>query len=296
MADRLTGRRRHGDPVVGRPRDRPTYARSLMTRRIPFAPTLVLAAAVVVAACGGSSAPPLTDPTEIVTAALTSTEAAKSVHIDATLDGTMSIATARRRRRGRPDQARRDDGRGRPGHRRTARPRPRSPRRPCFNVTGELIVVDGKAYLKTSLQGRSTRCSASAASRCRVDPPNTGAIVDALGDFLLKPGVDPVKGDDVACGSTQCYTVDRGPDGRRAGRARLGAAAPGRPAVDHPARAWPSPCASRRTCPHHLAGPDVRRHDRRRRTSLTHRRDHVALGRTGHDHGPARRPDQAAAD
>ena len=63
-----------------------------MTRRIPFAPTLVLAAAVVVAACGGSSAPPLTDPTEIVTAALTSTEAAKSVHIDATLDGTMSIA------------------------------------------------------------------------------------------------------------------------------------------------------------------------------------------------------------
>ena len=33
-------------------------------------------------------------------------------------------------------------------------------------------------------------------------------MFDALGDLLLKPGVALVKGDDVACGSKQCYTVN----------------------------------------------------------------------------------------
>ena len=32
-------------------------------------------------------------------------------------------------------------------------------------------------------------------------------IIDNLGDLLLKQGVVLVKGDDVACGSKQCYTV-----------------------------------------------------------------------------------------
>ena len=32
-------------------------------------------------------------------------------------------------------------------------------------------------------------------------------MVANLGDFLLKPGVDPVKGEDVSCGGKQCYTV-----------------------------------------------------------------------------------------
>ena len=54
---------------------------------------LVAAVGLLVGAC--NSAPPgpaLTDPKEIVTAALKSTEAAKSVHLDVTLDGTVSIA------------------------------------------------------------------------------------------------------------------------------------------------------------------------------------------------------------
>ena len=40
-----------------------------------------------------------------------------------------------------------------------------------------------------------------------VDPTNTSGMIDNLGDFLLKPGVDPVKGEDVSCGGKQCYTV-----------------------------------------------------------------------------------------
>ena len=34
-----------------------------------------------------------------------------------------------------------------------------------------------------------------------------GDLIDNLGDILLKAGVTLVKGDDVACGSKQCYTV-----------------------------------------------------------------------------------------
>ena len=34
-----------------------------------------------------------------------------------------------------------------------------------------------------------------------------GDLIDNLGDILLKPGLNLVKGDDVACGSKQCYTV-----------------------------------------------------------------------------------------
>ena len=46
-----------------------------------------------------------------------------------------------------------------------------------------------------------------AAGSLPVNPGDTKSLVDNVGDLLSKPGVDPVKGDDVACGSTQCYTV-----------------------------------------------------------------------------------------
>ena len=29
-----------------------------------------------------------------------------------------------------------------------------------------------------------------------------------MGDLLTQPGIEPVKGEDVACGSKQCYTVN----------------------------------------------------------------------------------------
>ena len=51
---------------------------------------LLAAASVVAAACGSTPAPSLTDPREIVMAAVRSTDAAKSVHLDATLDGSVT--------------------------------------------------------------------------------------------------------------------------------------------------------------------------------------------------------------
>ena len=105
-----------------------------------------------------------------------------------------------------------------------------------FNLAGELIVVDGKAYLKTTLQGDKYNVI-DLGSDLPVDPANPGSLVDNLGDFLLKPGVDPVKGDDVACGSKQCYTVKA--DLTADELAALGVGATAGLPVTSPARAWP---------------------------------------------------------
>ena len=39
------------------------------------------------------------------------------------------------------------------------------------------------------------------------DPSAVAEMVAGLREFLAKPGVDPVLGEDVACGSSQCYSI-----------------------------------------------------------------------------------------
>lgn len=176
-----------------------------MIRRLP--PVLVLAAAVALlaSACGGGTAGPvLTDPTEIVTAALKSTEGATSVHIDATVDGVVPVAlpgssTATEvKLTGTTASADADLANG------LARATFSVPA--VLGLAGELIEADGSAYLKTTLTGPKYRV-VDAGSALPVDPTNMSGLVDNLGDFLLKPGVDPVKGEDVSCGGKQCYTI-----------------------------------------------------------------------------------------
>ncbi len=88
----------------------------------------------------------------------------------------------------------------------TATRAPRFPCRPSWGSPERLIQADGKTYLKTTLTGPKYKV-VDAGSALPVDPTNTSGMIDNLGDFLLKPGVDPVKGEDVACGGKQCYTV-----------------------------------------------------------------------------------------
>jgi hypothetical protein len=176
-----------------------------MNRRSHATLTLVAAFAVLVAACNGPVAgPALTDPKAIVTAALTSTEAAKSVHLDVTVDGTATVAlpigggTASSVDLTGTTAAADID---------FARPAARA----TFSVpnvvklAGELIAVDGKEYIKTTLTGPLYQQGAAATSV--FDPTGTKGLIDNLGDLLLKPGVTLVKGDDIACGSKSCYTV-----------------------------------------------------------------------------------------
>ena len=75
-----------------------------MIRRSPDPSSpLIATLAIALAACnGGVHGPTLTDPKEIVTAALTSAEAAKTVHLDLTVDGKATIPLPDRRRGERP--------------------------------------------------------------------------------------------------------------------------------------------------------------------------------------------------
>jgi hypothetical protein len=78
---------------------------------------------------------------------------------------------------------------------------------PAFlGLTGDLVQIGGTSYYKTSLTGDMYQ-SQTSANLLPVVPTGSGSLVGTVGEFLSRPGVDPVKGDDVACGSTQCYTV-----------------------------------------------------------------------------------------
>ena len=177
---------------------------SRSVRRLASALGLLAAVSIIVSACG-ASAPALSDPAEIITAALRTTESAKSVHIEMTLDGSISANLtgtggpgAAIALTGTTASADVDIAAGNAHATFTV---------PAFlGLTGDLIQIGDTSYIKTSLTGTQYQRQ-KAADALPIDPTDTHSLLDNVGDFLLKDGVDPVKGDDVACGSTQCYTV-----------------------------------------------------------------------------------------
>jgi hypothetical protein len=164
----------------------------------------LVSVAVVVAACGSTpTGPALTDPKAIVTAAVTSTKAAKSVQLALMANGEATVALP-------------GSGTGTPvdvtGTTASAdvdlvKPAAKATfaLKAGITLNGEVIAIDGKTYLKTSLTGPLYQESPPGLGT--VDPAQLGRAIDAIGNLLLKPGVNLVKGDDVACGSKQCYTV-----------------------------------------------------------------------------------------
>lgn len=173
----------------------------------PIQAILALAiAALALSACAGTapSAPPLADAQAVINAAIASSQAAKTVHAQIAIDGKAAVALPIGGATGSVDltgtTASADIDKANSAARATFSV-------PGFlNLSGELIAVDGKAYLKTTITGPKYRQLAQGTS-LPVDPTNTNGMLKSLGEFLLKPGVDPVKGEDVACGSKQCYTV-----------------------------------------------------------------------------------------
>ena len=145
-----------------------------MTRRPLRSIALVALLATFVAACGGGpTGPVLTDPTEIITAALKSTEGARSVHVDATVDGMVPVmipggSTATELDlTGTTASADADLANG------EARATFSVPG--VLGLAGELIQADGKTYLKTTLTGPKYRVidagSALPLSVSEVGPP-----------------------------------------------------------------------------------------------------------------------------
>jgi hypothetical protein len=169
---------------------------------------LVVAAAAALAACGGEPAiPELADPTEILTAAAATTADATAVHIDLTAEGDLRLdmtGTGSAAPLDLADTTASADVDIEGGDARATFAIPG-----LLGLRGELIVVDGTAYAKTTLTGPLYQ-TFDLGEDASADPgasPDTESMVAALADFLAQPGLDPVKGDDVDCGGTTCYTV-----------------------------------------------------------------------------------------
>ena len=77
-----------------------------------------------------------------------------------------------------------------------------------LGLTGEVIALDGTSYLKTNLTGSLYQVQRSMAAGV---PEPSGAvratILKDVIDLLARPELQPVKADDLACGSTTCYQV-----------------------------------------------------------------------------------------
>jgi hypothetical protein len=177
-------------------------------------PSPVLAVAsilLLLGACNSPAPSALTDPSEILAAAATNAATATTVHVDLTADGTVSLdltgsgagaaAGAPIKLTGTTAAADLDLGN------RATKATFSIPG--LLGLAGELIVVDGAAYYKTTLTGPQYRKQAGATTTPvpSVDPSAIPAMVKGLTDFLAKPGVDPVKGADVDCGGKTCSTI-----------------------------------------------------------------------------------------
>jgi hypothetical protein len=197
-------------------------------RRLPAGLVLASGLLVAVAACGGPALPALTDPVEIVTAGLTSTETARTVHLDVTVNGEINAdmtggsGTATTIPLTGTTASADVDMAGGKAHATFAVPA-------LLNLNGELIQIGGTSYLKTSLGGPLFDVQ-EAIDDLPVDPTDASGIVDDIGAVLLAEGVDPVKGDDVDCGGKPCYTVMIELTSEEL--AGLGMAAPGVPALE----------------------------------------------------------------
>ena len=179
--------------------------KSRLSRRPLAALSLLAAISLTLAACGGPSLPALTDPTEIVTAGLKSTESARSVHLELTLEGSINADLSGG---GGPATSFPLTGTTASADVDMAGGKARATFAvPAFlNLSGELIQIGTTSYVKTSLSGPLYETQ-QATDSLPVDPTNATAIFDGLGDLLLADGVDPVKGADVDCGGKSCYTV-----------------------------------------------------------------------------------------
>jgi len=183
----------------------PEVLMSRSCRRLPAVGGLLAGIAVVMTACGGPSLPALTDPTEIITAGLTSVESARTVHLEARGDGEISIdlpggsGTATSiKLNGTTASVDIDMAAGK-AHATFASPG-------LLILSGELIQIGPTSYLKTSLGGPLFEVQ-EAVDSLPVDLTDASGIFDDLGDLILADGIDPVKGDDVECGGKQCYAV-----------------------------------------------------------------------------------------
>jgi len=174
-----------------------------MNRRRALAiPSALVVLALLVAACGGNSGPALTDPSEILTKAIAAMQNAKSVHLEATVDGTFKadltgtgtaseLNLAGTNLNGDLDLAAKN------AHVAAAVPA-------FLGLTADIIIVGTDTFTRVSLSGDKYQKSTTTST----GPTDPTVALKEVETFLKKPEVKPVKKDDASCGSKKCYQVE----------------------------------------------------------------------------------------
>ncbi len=171
-----------------------------MHRRAFALPALVVVAALVLGACGAGT-PAITDPKEILTKAVAAMQDAKSVHLEVTVEGTLTadlIGTGQASEMSlagtslTADLDLANDN----AHISAAVPA-------FLGLTADIIVIGSDTYTKISLAGDKYEKSTAEPGES-TDP---SAVLKEIADFLDKPEVAPAKKDDATCGAKTCYQV-----------------------------------------------------------------------------------------
>lgn len=171
-------------------------------RRALITPALLIVVAIVAAACGGGSGPSLTDPKEILTKAVTAMQAAKSVHLEVSVDGTLSADLTGTGQGGDMSLTGTTltadlDLANSNAHVAAAVPA-------FLGLTADIIIVGSDTYTKVSLAGDKYQKSATSTT----DPTDPAVALREVTTFLDNPAVKPVKKDDASCGSKSCYQIE----------------------------------------------------------------------------------------
>ena len=171
-------------------------------------PAVVALLGLVTAACGGPAKPALSDPKLILQAGITGIQAAKTFHLDGTATGklVLSLGGATGTGSGAPIVL---DGSTITGDADLAGKRASlSLAVPAlFNVTADVVAVDGVVYTRVPLFGSSgwTRQAGTGSIFDAVADP--AALLDGLSTFLDRPGVAPRTLSNERCDDADCYAV-----------------------------------------------------------------------------------------
>jgi hypothetical protein len=166
--------------------------------------TAALAVALILTGCQ-QQANLLTDPNVILAAAASSTASATSVHVDVTADGPIEFdpfgtgAGAAINLRGTTAAADLDLAK------RNLRATFSSPN--LMGIAGELIVLDGTAYLKSTLTGPKY-LTTTVPTAPDASPAPSAQALGGISDLLTSADLEPSKGDDVPCAGGTCYTIN----------------------------------------------------------------------------------------
>ncbi len=158
---------------------------------------LVLVALLGAAGCQGQPVTLLDDPDEILAAAVTTTAAATSVHVDLKAEGTLSVDLFGSGAQGDINLVGTTLAADLDIAGRKTRATFSSPN--LMGLAGEAVLVDDTLFLKTTLTGSKFRPSAMSA------PPENP--LKGLADLMARADLAPVKGADVPCAGGTCYTL-----------------------------------------------------------------------------------------